>query len=448
MAPKSPLGNRFPTASPQTRAASPQVACFVALRGTRVDGHDFISGAIASGAAAIVCEDDAHLQPEERAHCILVKSSLLFIQELGRAWRLQLTTTTVIGITGSSGKTTAKELLSYRLQKIGPCSYTQGNFNNELGVPLTLCQIRKSDQFAIVEMGARHPGNIKDLCRLVDPDLGILLNIGSAHVGEFGSLQNLRSCKQELFSTTRQSMIAVCLAEDEDTVAVARQFHSKVVTFGYSDRADVKISRTNYSKGALVVDLQAKDQPQQSLQFPIPHEVYGIHLAIVVASAAALGFSEAVEPEFYHEFRSIPGRFFQTDLANFSIIDDSYNANPESMAAGLRSITAAFAGKSKALVLGDMLELGTLSKDQHASLGKLCAELNPELLITVGREAEEIGKSATTAGFQAGRYAHFDRVEGLIRHSADQNWPEVIFVKGSRSIGLDQFVQHLQTTES
>lgn len=428
------LPNRIVTDSRQATEGS----VFVAIKGERVDGHQFIPAVLKQGASVVICEADHDLDPAHLNRAIVVKSSLVFLQELARAWRKTLNDLKLIALTGSSGKTTAKELLSLGLKDLGQGAHTLGNFNNELGVPLTILRIKESDRFAIVEMGARHTGNIKFLCELANPDIGIILNIGSAHVGEFGSFEALRNCKQEMFTATRESMVAICPSDDENSLAVAKKHHTKVISFGDQKPCDIYIENVNYTDDAgLKITLKTGGE-KQTLNFPIAHDSYPKHLSCVVAVRQALQMSEPLKGNAFDEYRSIPGRYYKVEKSGKTIIDDSYNANPESMNMGIQSFSRSFFAKDSALVLGDMLELGETSEELHRNTGHLVASIDPKLLVTVGKLSKSIGEGAKEEGFQGDRHLHYEKVEDLI--AQQPSWPHNIFIKGSRGIALDKLI--------
>ncbi|NRA65752.1 MAG: UDP-N-acetylmuramoyl-tripeptide--D-alanyl-D-alanine ligase [Pseudobacteriovorax sp.] len=414
---------------------------FVAIKGDSFDGSKFVGESLAKGAiACVVPESGMDFVSEDQLDCcIIVEDSILFLQNLARFWR-QNNQFKIIGITGSNGKTTSKELIKHFLQSVGRVAATEGNFNNEIGVALTICRIKSEDQFAIVEMGARHRGNIAFLVGLADPDIGILLNIGSAHVGEFGSKQALRETKQELFTSSRPEMVAICQESDRQTKVVAERKHPRTLTVGESEDATIRIVDISPHQMGFKISLFYSGN-QITVDFPYFHKSLPEHIGFVMAIAASLKLETDFSSFSWSRYKAFPGRFKAIKGKKALVFDDSYNANPESMEAGIESVLFVSHEKDCTFVLGDMLELGDTEVSEHERVGKLMKSKNVKQLITVGKLAKSIGDAACDGGPM--KYHHFDDVDELMESCEDIDFSPVVYIKGSRSVGLDSLVKRL-----
>lgn len=364
---------------------------FVAAVGEHADGHDFAAGAIAAGAAAVlaarpvavpaVVVDDVQLGLQRLAHEVLGR-----LRAGGGP--------TVIGITGSAGKTSVKDLLATVLGDAAPTVATQGSYNNEWGVPLTVLHAEESTRFLVLEMGARGLGHIAALCAIARPDLAIVLNVGSAHLGEFGSRAAIAQAKGELVEALSADGIAVLNADDELVAAMASRTRAQVVGFGTGESALVRLE-------GLALDELGRAHFRLrtgSHTVPVALRLAGAHQALnavaAAAAAVALGLDPArVAATLGRIEHTSPWRMELTDLARgVLLINDSYNANPESMRAAIDAAVA-IAGKRGSrvvAVLGEMLELGDGSAEAHTAVGRYAAEQGVACLIGVGPVAAGI----------------------------------------------------------
>ena len=416
---------------------------FMPIKGEKFDGHTFIRSCLEKGVAGFFYEPhyEAHLSDEEKNLGIKVKDSLSFFQDLALMWRNMLPVS-VIGITGSNGKTTAKEITGHLLSRIGKTLITQGSYNNEIGVPLTLAKLTSEHDFAVIEMGARHKGDIELLCRCSNPNVCVVLNIGTAHLGEFGNLETLRQTKQEMFTTTQRNAIAICPEFDEDSYQVATKFHDKVLTFG-TNRGDICVRPLPCNKAGLMNFEITTPEECFTETIPTFHRAYPVNFAAAIAICHALGITPSRTGPAFAEFTGLAGRFKLYQNKSLMVVDDSYNANPESMKAGLESIVEGFPNRKLVLVLGDMLELGSSSRHQHELLGAYCAEIiKPSYLVAVGIESESMMLSAIEKGVAKERAKHFKNVDALLDNLDNiLNQGDLLYIKASNSIGLNRVVQ-------
>lgn len=413
-----------------SRAVEPG-GLFVAIAGEHADGHEFAAQSVAAGAAAVLASREVDVP------AVVVDDVVVALGRLARHVIDQLEDVTVVAITGSSGKTSAKDLVAHLLEPDGMTVATAGNFNNELGVPLTVLRADELTRFLVVEMGARAIGNIAELCEIVPPDVGIVLNVGHAHIGEFGSAEAIARTKGELAAAVEGDGVVVLNADDPLVAAMSTRTEAAVVTFGAA--GDVRVS-----------DLQvdAEGSPRFTLTHggrsapayvPLIGEYHAWNAAAAVAAAIVLGVDlpTAADRLATAGPRS-PMRMERHVRADgLVVVNDAYNANPESMAAALRAVAAIGAGRAVA-VLGEMLELGTDSHEAHVEIGRLAAELGFAKVVVVGEGARGIAEGAGAIAVSV------DDVDVAVRTlSASLSGVEVVLVKASRGGRLERVADAL-----
>ena len=408
---------------------------FVALKGEHFDGHDYAEQALEQGAAGVVLEKNtANLSP-----AIVVEDSYLALGQLAAHWRAKFAIP-VVAITGSNGKTTVKEMLSAILAvKAGGMASihaTVGNLNNHIGLPLTMLKLRDSHQFAVLEMGMNHLGEIAYLSDLAKPTLALINNAGTAHIGELGSRDKIAQAKGEIFAGLAANGAALINADD-DYAAYWRALNAgkRIVSFGLDQAADVQASYQE-KDGGYAVRLRT---PAGEVAFTLP--VMGIHNVrnALAASAAAyaLGVSNADIATGLAGFSAVKGRL-QNKMAihGARLIDDTYNANPDSMKAAI-DVLANQTGE-KILVLGDMGELGTDAARMHREVGEYAKTKGLKQLYCLGELSLEM-----VQGFGVGA-RHFDDAAALAEVIKPQLSAQVtVLVKGSRFMKMERVVDLL-----
>ncbi|MES2745735.1 MAG: UDP-N-acetylmuramoyl-tripeptide--D-alanyl-D-alanine ligase [Bdellovibrionota bacterium] len=416
---------------------------FVPIVGENHDGHAFIESALSAGAAGFLYARShaKDLSEASRKKGIAVEDTYKAVQDLARWWRAQHKTCQVIGITGSSGKTSVKELCAETLASLAPTLKTVGSLNNELGVPLTLLKLTSDHRYAVIEMGARHKGDIAFLSDIVKQDVGVLINVGTAHVGEFGSPEKILEAKMEIAVAPS----TVYFRDDVRIHEAMVKVHKKSFSFGRSPFADVQVIDDSCdSEGRLSLSLKIKGA-EKKLVLPYFHEVYGLNVASVLSIALSLGLAPEDCFEGLKAYNGIKGRFQVHRLGGFTLIDDAYNANPQSMRAGLETVRKAFPDKKKVIVLGDMRELGDQTEAAHRDIGTYCAEiLKPDELITVGESSLHLSNAALAAGFSKAKIHHFSRVEDVLPKLDElSKRGDLLYVKASNSLKLSKIVDQL-----
>ncbi|MFE4464155.1 UDP-N-acetylmuramoyl-tripeptide--D-alanyl-D-alanine ligase [Oerskovia sp. NPDC056781] len=412
---------------------------FVALPGEHVDGHDFVPVAVDKGAALVLAarDVDAPAVVVEDVQTALGALAREVLRRLRAAGDLQ-----VVGITGSVGKTTTKDLLGQLLTPHGRTVVPRGSFNNEIGLPLTVLEADPSTRYLVLEMGASGLGHLTYLTRIAPPDVSVVLAVGSAHLGEFGGIEAVATAKAEIVTGLAPGGTAVLNADDLRVVAMAGVAPGPVVTFGTIPAADVRAENIGMDRaGCASFDLRVRGTEET---FPVQLRLVGEHhVANALAAAAAavrLGLDPRLVAAGLAEATAIsPHRMAVTQRADgITVIDDSYNANPDSMRAALKAL-AVMAGRERrsVAVLGEMRELGPDSRAAHDEIGRLVVRLNIKLLVVVGDGAGGIHDGATQEGSWGDETRFVPDVEAASALLRDELQPgDVVLVKSSNGSGL------------
>jgi len=403
---------------------------FAAFDGEHVDGHDYVPGALAAGAAGALVS-----RPVD-GPSILVDDVLKALSTLARH-QIETARPTVVGITGSQGKTSVKDLLAHILSGIGPTIAPVGSFNNELGVPLTVLRSDADTRFLVIEMGARGIGHIAHLCRIARPSIGVVLNVGTAHVGEFGSPDAIAVAKGELVEALGPGGTAVLNADDPRVVAMASRTTAPVITFG--ERGDVRVADLRLDERGEPRFTLSYDDEQMATHVPQVgrHVAFNAAAAAAAAIAAGVGLDVVVE-RLASAGASSPMRMERHVRADgVVVVNDAYNANPESMTAALEAI-AELPARRRVAVLGEMLELGELSAAAHHDVGRLASVLGFDRVIAVGEGAAAIADGAGDVGELVP-----DVDVAVSTLSAWLTGSDVVLVKASRGCRLERVVAGL-----
>jgi UDP-N-acetylmuramoyl-tripeptide--D-alanyl-D-alanine ligase len=399
-------------------------ALFAALPGSQVDGHEYAESAMKLGATALLVDHRLNLEIPQ----LVVKDVLTALGKLARELRDRLDPV-VIGITGSNGKTSVKEMLASILRLDGEVLATQGNFNNELGLPLSLFQLEPHHRYAILEMGASKAGDIAYLADIARPDIGLVTNIGPAHLQGFGDEEGVAAAKGELYSALPADGWAIVNA-DEPWAARWREISSAghVLTFGTGSDHDVHLQES--SGNPLIVTPQGSFEIDLAL--PGRHSL--VNAAAATAAALALQIPIDLIRQGLEKMQPVPGRLnLMHTTAGWTVIDDTYNANPASLYSALQ-VLARMQGKSW-LVLGDMKELGENSRKMHVEVGDAARAMGVSRIFATGEMS-----AATVDAFGEGA-SHYEDRESLVEALCAELRPGVnCLVKGSRSMGMEMVV--------
>lgn len=415
-----------------SRAVGPG-GLFVARRGEHADGHDFASAAVEAGATVVIAERRVGVP------AVVVDDAERALGRLARAVVDRLPELTVVAVTGSSGKTTTKDMLAQVLELCGPVVAPPGSYNTEVGVPLSTLRATADTRILISEMGARGVGHITYLCGITPPDVGIVLNVGSAHVGEFGDRETIARAKSELVEAVHGDGAVVLNGDDALVRRMAEQATAPVLMVGESVHADVRAENVLVgTDGRANFDLVTPSGTAAvTLGFVGEHHVAN---ALAVAGAAhTLGIEAARIAERLSA--ATPQSRWRMEVTErpdgVTIINDAYNANPESVRAALKSLAIIGRGRRTVAVLGEMLELGDTAVAEHDAIGRLAVRLNVSLLVVVGPGAAAMHQGAQLEGSWDGESVQVVDVDAAHALLVDTVRPgDVVLVKSSRDAGL------------
>ena len=426
------LYQQHPTVTTDSRNC-PEGSIFIALRGASFDGNLFADAALDKGCAYVVIDNKEYYKDDGRH--ILVDDCLTTFKELAREHRRQFDIP-VIGITGTNGKTTTKELVSAVLAERYCVMHTEGNFNNDVGVPKTLLRLKAGDEIAVVEMGASHPGDIQQLVEYVEPTQGLITNVGRAHLQGFGSFEGVMRTKGELYDWLKAHNAEVFVNEANPhlTKMMEDRQMSRVLSYGQSDEANRYQVTGRVVACNPYVKLQWEYVPEgatESLQYEVETQLVGTYNADNLLAAIAVGIHNGVAPELINEaladYRPTNDRSELERTADNLLIVDAYNANPSSMAAALDNFSRVTVAEPKMAILGDMRELGEASDEEHQRVVDTLEKLH---LTDVWLVGDEFAKTHTT--FR--KFHNIDEVKAAI--AQDKPRGKCILVKGSNGIKL------------
>ncbi|WP_053653778.1 UDP-N-acetylmuramoyl-tripeptide--D-alanyl-D-alanine ligase [Streptomyces sp. MMG1121] len=413
---------------------------FAAFVGERVDGHDYASRVVEAGAVAVLASRPVGVP------AIVVEDVQTALGALARHVVRRLGAT-LVALTGSAGKTSTKDLIAQVLRRKAPTVFTPGSLNNEIGLPLTALTATEETQFLVLEMGARGIGHIRYLTDLTPPKIGLVLNVGTAHIGEFGGREQIAQAKGEIIEGLPEDGAAILNADDPLVRAMAPRTKAKVVLFGESAEADVRAEN---------VRLTDSGRPSFRLHTPsgasdVTMRLYGEHHVSNALAAAAVAHELGMSAEEIALALSEAGSLSRWRMEvterpdGVTIVNDAYNANPESMRAALRALAAMGTGRRTWAVLGKMAELGDEALAEHDAVGRLAVRLNVSKLVAVGGiEASWLQLGAYNEGSWGEESVHVSDAQAAIDLLRSELRPgDVVLVKASRSVGLESVAQAL-----
>ncbi len=428
--------------STDTRSIAPG-SLFVAIVGENFDGHEFANDAIANGAAAVLISREV---PGLSAPSIRVDDSIAALGELARGQRERFEIP-VVGITGSNGKTTTRELCCAILGAAGVRTHaTLGNLNNHIGLPLTVLQLDERAQVMVVEMGMNHPGEIEHLARIASPTVGAITNVAPAHLGPLGSIEAIAQAKGELFECIRPEGTAIINIDNPLIIEQASRFKGEHISFGCSADADFRGLPETPHEGRAVFELVTA-LGRCRIQLGAP----GLHLIENSLCAAAAAFATGLLTDDplgaiqngLESFSAVSGRLNVKPAAGgLVLIDDSYNSNPHSVRAALATLTQMRAGAHTFAVLGDMLELGPREAEIHEEIGRVVAEQPVDALVAVGELSQNTWQAARDAGLSQVHHVMLaEDAVSCVRELANSG--DIVLIKGSRGMHMERAVNAL-----
>jgi len=426
---------------------------FVAIRGAKYDGHAFIPELMGAGIKGIMIHKSLSDREqlidwsEAGGCCIMVADTTLALGDLA-AFQRQRAGIPVVAITGSNGKTTTKELIASIVSQERTTLSTQGNLNNEIGLPLTLLRLSRAHEAAVVELGMNHPGEIGRLADISRPDIGVITNIGPAHLEGLKDVEHVMAAKAELLEYIPAHGTAVLNADDGFGPRLGEMANSRTLYFGLADNADVRADAVRPVGMMTEFNLCLPDG-----QIPVILHAPGRYMLANALAAAAAGYAAGISREAIKSgieaFRPVAGRMAHTETrTGIHIIDDAYNANPGSMKAAIDALMALKGGHSAILVAGDMLELGDRAAELHTEVGRAAAAGGIDRLYLTGTFARDVANGALASGMPESAVlvgSKSEILENLAETLSPEDW---VLVKGSRSTGMEQIVQQLLHQES
>lgn len=421
----------------------PAGSLFIAIKGDKFDGHDFVSDAVKKG-AAVVLVNSKKLSSLENVNVpiITVEDTTLALGELAAIWRKKLKTK-IIAITGSAGKTTTKEMIYTLLSGKYNVNKTLGNYNNHIGVPLTLFSTKRSHDFLVLELGTNHFGEIKYTADIAKPDYAIITNIGNSHLEYLKNRKGVFEEKAALFNVTVSNKGTLFVNNDDPLLFNANKKYKRRFTFGFEKKSDVQGEISRFTEdGKPIVRIKYKAKSSS-------HEVplYGEQSAKNFLAAAAVAFRIGLRSEeIKRRLKSIEAvdkRLNVQRIENFILINDTYNANPESMNMSLKLLSQVKKYNNRVAILGDMFELGKESKLLHENLADAVIENNINSVYTIGKFMKCLHTKIKSKNIEA---VHFNNRESLINFLANKSFKNsVVLVKGSRGMKMEEFVETIKS---
>jgi UDP-N-acetylmuramoyl-tripeptide--D-alanyl-D-alanine ligase len=420
---------------------------FIALQGENFDGHDFVHKAVEKGVASVIISNEALLdlkKVDKAVSVIKASDTLQALGDLAHNYR-QRFSLPVIGLTGSSGKTTTKEMMATIIGRKKTILKTEGNLNNLIGLPQTIFRLRAQHELAILEMGTNTRGEIKRLTRIAGPNIGLITNIGPAHLAGFGSVDVVREEKGDLFLNMSPAGIAVVNLDDEAVKIITERWNGRRVNFSMSPNADVTVNdiEKNGARGMrfnLVIDGTSQK---------VEMKIVGIHHVYNAMAAAASAYAAGVSPETIKEgleaFSPVGGRMEMIKLQNGAyVIDDSYNANPASVREALMTLKDLKNHHSGYVFLGDMLELGDAAEEMHRRIGMLLGTIGVNAVFLQGEYSAITAAAAMDGGLSRENiFIMQDSKEGIAYIKKYLKKGDWVLVKGSRRMKMEMIVAQI-----
>lgn len=418
---------------------------FVAIRGERFDGHDFITEAVGAGAFAVLIDRNVPLSDaikQSGAVVLKVEDTIKAMGGLARFYRRNLCSGVhVVAVTGSNGKTTVREMIYHVLSKYKKGHRSPRNFNNNIGVPLTIFGIESDYEFAVLEIGSNAPGEVAELSRIAEPDVAVITSVGPSHLEGLKDVDGVSVEKVSIVVGLKERGLIVCGTDHQPTLEKARTLGRHVITFGLDANCDVFASNVRREDGG--IRFETNDRYEVWLPMVGLHNVKNALAALAVVRR--LGVSSQQFASAMEDFQPVPGRMVCKKVNGITIIDDTYNANPVSMAAAVKELCDFEQACRRVLVCGDMGELGQASGQYHQQLGRDVAGSNIDLLLTVGPQAALTADAALEAGMGRAdimRCKDSKRMARLIKSMLFDG--DVVLVKGSRVMEMEKVIVSLQ----
>lgn len=426
--------------STDTRTLS-EGSLFVAIRGEKFDGHNFINEAFKKGAAIVITEEECTV--DESSAAIIVEDTVKALGELAKNY-IKTFDITVIGITGSVGKTTTKEMIAQVLSTQYNVHKTMGNFNNHIGLPLSVLNLNRHHSVAVFEMGMNAMGEIDYLSRIIQPDIGIITNIGISHIEKLGSRQNILRAKLEIIKGMKENSVLILNGDDELLSGLEGLLPMPVTFYGINENCNVQaygIESMGEKGVRFTVNIRNSDV---EIFLPVP----GIHNVSDALAAVACGLELGITNENIQkgliQYSHEKMRLNIIQYGNVKVINDAYNAAPSSSVAALAVLKEVAGSRRSIAVLGDMFELGEYSTEAHRDVGACVAHENIDYLIAIGELAKDYALGAIEAGMDKNRIEYFTDAQNAEIYLKELIEPfDVVLFKGSRGMHLDKVIENI-----
>lgn len=411
---------------------------FFALKGNQFDGHQFISQAVHAGTVGAVISENIKPEPVSKNFSIIrVRDTVAALGDLAKYYRQKLHTK-IIGITGSNGKTTTKEMTYHLLSHFGPSVRSQKSFNNFIGVPLTIFEIENRHRYGVLEMGTNAPGEIRRLSEIGISDVAAIVNVSRTHLEGLGSIEGVALAKAEILENLHTGGTFVYNSDNPWCVKIADKFHGVSLGFGFSPHAHIRC--TNVKKNGNGYQVMINGYLEVSIPIPGYHNINNCLASLAICHA--LGCDISSLKDAFSSFQLPSMRIEHRRIGNLTIINDAYNANPGSMSAALQYLSEIDTKGRRVFICGDMLELGDESYQLHKEIGEEAARLNINLLWTVGAHAQGIAWGAKLSGMPEEKIASFkntDDVSAFAINSLRED--DVVLIKGSRGMRMENIIE-------
>jgi len=413
---------------------------FVAKPGEVTDGHLFVGAAIEKGAVAAIVERKL----DQDIPQLIVKDSVAALGLLAKyvvAKVKSLGELKVIGVTGSNGKTTTKNMLREVLSTSGETIAPEESFNNEVGAPYSMLRITEKTKFLVVELGAGGLGSIRYLAQMCQPDIGIELKVGLAHAGEFGGIEVTERIKAELVEELSAESIALLNMDDERVKRMSEKTRAKISSFGFSEQADYSADNVNVSIKGTSFEFLTPDGVKSEVQLQIlgEHHVYNALAALATAELLGVDRTKAIHALEQMKLAEKWRMELNVSPSGLTVINDAYNASPDSMRAALQTLAhlGRQTGKKTVAVMGEMAELGEFSAHEHDAIGRIAVRLNLGQVVVVGKAAKLIHMGASQEGSWDGESQYFDEISDALGYLREMlTGDEIVLVKSSKSANL------------
>ena len=410
---------------------------FFAVKGERTDGHAFVPQAREKNAVAAVVRQDQVARYPGKAGLMAVADTLVALQTLGASVR-RLWGRTLVGVTGSTGKTTTKEAIAHVLSARFRVLKSEGNFNNHFGLPLMLLKIEPEHEAAVIEMGMSHPGEIAALAKIAQPEIGVVTNVAPVHLEFFQSVAEIARAKFELIESLPAGGTAILNADDEHVSQFGRDFHGKVILYGLHASADVRAENIEPrgSEGSWFDVVAGGRRERATLRLVGTHNIYNSLAAVAVGLERGLSLAEAARA--LATLAPADKRGAVVQLGNITIINDCYNSNPTALNAMVDTL-ATMPAKRRIVVAGEMLELGPAGEELHRRSGQHMAEKGIDILVGVRGLAQTMVEAAAAAGMRAEFVATPEEAGQWLAHESREG--DVVLLKASRGVKLERALE-------